>query len=244
MWPSKVQARSGDRPARRTGFEPCEAPRRCPTQLAPGVHRLGNALVNCYLIEDGNRMTLVDGGFPGFRGAAGRVPALAREQRRRDRRGDPHARHSDHVGMAEGVRRDAGVPVLRPRGRRRAWRARGKQHKREGSLLAQLWRPPLWKLLVAGAREGGAEDAEGHARSRRSPTATSTCPAARGSIPTPGPLPRPRRVPPARPRGTDRRRRAVQLQPAPRLTRPSADAQRASPTTTRRCWPRWTRSSA
>jgi hypothetical protein len=25
-----------------------------PTQVAPGVHRLGNAYVNCYLIEDGN----------------------------------------------------------------------------------------------------------------------------------------------------------------------------------------------
>src|SRR3954451_12879327 len=35
-----------------------------PTQVAPGVHRLGNALINCYLIEDGNRMTLVDGGLP------------------------------------------------------------------------------------------------------------------------------------------------------------------------------------
>ena len=39
-----------------------------PTQLAPGVHRLGDGLVNCHLIEDGNRMTLVDAGFPGFRG--------------------------------------------------------------------------------------------------------------------------------------------------------------------------------
>ena len=38
-----------------------------PTQLAPGIHRLGNEYVNCYLLEEGNDLTLVDGGLPGFR---------------------------------------------------------------------------------------------------------------------------------------------------------------------------------
>src|SRR3954449_944106 len=77
-----------------------------PTQVAPGVHRLGNAIVNCYLIEDGNRMTLVDGGFPGVRAQ------LNEYLRSRGRSvGDidavilTHA-HSDHVGMVEGIRTD------------------------------------------------------------------------------------------------------------------------------------------
>src|SRR3954447_9384166 len=38
---------------------------RMPSEVAPGVHRLGNAYVNCYLIEDGNHLTLVDAGVPG-----------------------------------------------------------------------------------------------------------------------------------------------------------------------------------
>ena len=38
-----------------------------PTQVAPCLHRIGNSLVNWYLIEDGNDLTLVDGGLPCFR---------------------------------------------------------------------------------------------------------------------------------------------------------------------------------
>jgi glyoxylase-like metal-dependent hydrolase (beta-lactamase superfamily II) len=124
-----------------------------PIQLAPGVHRLGNALVNCYLIEDGNRMTLVDGGFPGFR------PQLDEYLRSRGSSVSAidaviltHA-HSDHLGMVEGVRRDAGAPVYVPAADADMARTL-KQHKREGSLLKQLWRPPLWKLVVVGGRNG------------------------------------------------------------------------------------------
>src|SRR3954452_11136810 len=82
-----------------------------PTQVAPGVHRLGNALVNCYLIEDGNDLTLVDGGLPGFR------PQLNEYLRSRGRSVTDidaviltHA-HADHLGMVEGVRLDAPAPV-------------------------------------------------------------------------------------------------------------------------------------
>jgi|tagenome__1003787_1003787.scaffolds.fasta_scaffold20608886_2 glyoxylase-like metal-dependent hydrolase (beta-lactamase superfamily II) len=152
-----------------------------PEQLAPGVHRLGNALVNCYLIEDGNRMTLVDGGFPGFRG---QLDEYLRS------RGSSIAAidavilthsHSDHLGMAEGVRRDASVPVHiheKDAGQARTL----KQHKREGSLLAQLWRPPLWKLLVAATRDGGL----------KTPKLTEVTPFTEGDLDVPG---RPRIVP-------------------------------------------------
>src|SRR4051812_39140904 len=126
-----------------------------PTQVAPGVHRLGNALVNCYLIEDGNRMTLVDGGFPGFRA---QLEAYLRSRGRSVRDIDAviltHA-HSDHVGMVEGVRTDAPAPVhVHEKDAHMA--TTGKQHKRDGSLLPYLRHPAVYKLFLAGGRNGAA----------------------------------------------------------------------------------------
>src|SRR3954454_20318742 len=127
-----------------------------PSEVAPGVHRLGNAYINCYLIEDGNQMTLVDAGLPGFRAQ------LDEYLRSRGRSVDDIAAvllthgHSDHVGMAEGVRTDAPAPVLVHE--RDAEMARtGKVHKREGSLLPYLRRPAVYRLFASAARNGGAK---------------------------------------------------------------------------------------
>jgi glyoxylase-like metal-dependent hydrolase (beta-lactamase superfamily II) len=124
-----------------------------PTQLAPGVHRLGDALVNCHLIEDGNRMTLVDAGFPGFRG---QLEAYLRSRGSSLSAIDAviltHA-HSDHVGMAEGLRRE-GIPVFAPEGDAEMART-AKPHKREGSLAPALLRAPTWRMLADAARRGG-----------------------------------------------------------------------------------------
>src|SRR3954452_16355866 len=113
-----------------------------PTQLAPGVHRLGNAYVNCYLIEDGNHMTLVDGGLPGFRG---QLDDYLRSRGRSVADIDAvvltHA-HSDHVGIVEGVRVNAPAPVHVHE--KDATMARtGKAHKRDGSMVGYLWRPAV-----------------------------------------------------------------------------------------------------
>src|SRR4051794_39545709 len=126
-----------------------------PTQVAPGVHRLGNAYVNCYLLEDGNDLTLVDGGMPGFRG---QLDSYLRSRGRRV--GDitavilTHA-HSDHVGMVEGVRTDAPAPVhVHEKDAHMA--TTGKQHKRDGSPLPYLRHPAVYKLFLAGGRNGAA----------------------------------------------------------------------------------------
>jgi glyoxylase-like metal-dependent hydrolase (beta-lactamase superfamily II) len=80
-------------------------------KIAPGIHRLGAGLVNSYLIDEGGEITIVDAGAPGYwndlpkeLAAMGRafsdVRALVLT----------HA-HIDHVGFAERLRREKGVPV-------------------------------------------------------------------------------------------------------------------------------------
>ena len=127
-----------------------------PSQVAPGVHRLGNWLVNYYLIEDGNRMTLVDGGLPGFRRSSNEY------LRSRGR----SVSDIDAVLLTHGalrprrVRRDAFAPTRRragPRPRSDAEMARtGKVHKRDGSLVPYLRRPATWRLFLVGGKLGAA----------------------------------------------------------------------------------------
>jgi len=80
-------------------------------RIAPGIHRIGTGLVNSYLIEEGGEITIVDAGAPGYwndlpeeLAAMGRmfsdIRALVLT----------HA-HIDHVGFAERLRREKGVPV-------------------------------------------------------------------------------------------------------------------------------------
>lgn len=125
-----------------------------PTQVAPGVHRLGNAYVNYYLIEDGNQLTLVDAGLPGFRS---QLDDYLRSRGRSvtDIAGVilTHA-HPDHVGMADGVRVDARAPVLVHEADADMART-GKVHPRDGSMLSYVRHAAMWKLLAMGARNGG-----------------------------------------------------------------------------------------
>jgi glyoxylase-like metal-dependent hydrolase (beta-lactamase superfamily II) len=125
-----------------------------PTLLAPGVHRLGSAFINCYLIEDGNQMTLVDGGVPGFRA---QLDEYLRSRGRTVKDIEAvvltHA-HADHVGIVEGVRTDAPAPVYAHE--KDADMARtGKAHKRDGSLIPYLRHPAAMKLMGSAARGGG-----------------------------------------------------------------------------------------
>jgi len=80
-------------------------------EIAPGIRRLGPGIVNCYLLEEQGGVTIIDAGAPGYwdelpRGLAamGRhiddVKALVLT----------HA-HLDHIGFAERLRKENGVPV-------------------------------------------------------------------------------------------------------------------------------------
>ena len=79
--------------------------------VVEGVHRVGEYFVNWYLIEDGDRLTVVDAGLPASwrslleaLGTIDRVP------------GDVEAlvlthAHFDHIGFAERARAELGIPV-------------------------------------------------------------------------------------------------------------------------------------
>jgi glyoxylase-like metal-dependent hydrolase (beta-lactamase superfamily II) len=80
-------------------------------RIAPGIHRIGAGLVNSYLLEESGEVTIVDAGAPGYwndlpdaHSAMGRTFADVRALVL------THA-HIDHVGFAERLRREKGVPV-------------------------------------------------------------------------------------------------------------------------------------
>jgi glyoxylase-like metal-dependent hydrolase (beta-lactamase superfamily II) len=122
-------------------------------EVAPGIHRLGNELVNFYVVEDGRRLALVDAGLPGFRRQleeflAGRGRTV----------GDIEAvllthAHADHVGVA-GVVQGAGATVHVHEADAEMART-AKPQPREGSMLPHFRHRATWRLLVAGARLGG-----------------------------------------------------------------------------------------
>ena len=80
-------------------------------EITPGIRRLGTGLVNCYLLEESGGITIVDAGAPGYWGM---LPAeLAAMGRSLD---DVRAvvlthAHTDHIGFAERIRSERGVPI-------------------------------------------------------------------------------------------------------------------------------------
>lgn len=81
-------------------------------QIAPSLHRLGSSLVNSYLVADGDGVTIIDAGLPGYWND---LPAelAAMGCSLDDVRGVvlTHG-DTDHVGFAERLRRERGVPIF------------------------------------------------------------------------------------------------------------------------------------
>ncbi|OMH24838.1 MBL fold metallo-hydrolase [Tersicoccus phoenicis] len=79
---------------------------------ADGVHRVEHARVNCYLVEDGPRLLLIDAGLPAMwpmvRAALGE---LGRSPRDIKALAITHG-HFDHIGFALRLQQDLDVPVL------------------------------------------------------------------------------------------------------------------------------------
>jgi glyoxylase-like metal-dependent hydrolase (beta-lactamase superfamily II) len=81
-------------------------------EVAPGIHRIGNeGLVNSYLVEESGEVTIVDAGLAGqYRQLAEALAAMGRSLEDVRALVLTHG-HSDHIGYAERLRRERGVPV-------------------------------------------------------------------------------------------------------------------------------------
>jgi glyoxylase-like metal-dependent hydrolase (beta-lactamase superfamily II) len=122
-------------------------------KIAPSLHRLGSSsLVNSYLVEDGGLVTIVDAGVSGlWKDLQVELAAMGRSLD--DIRGVvlTHG-DTDHVGFAERLRRERGVPIFVHE--LDVARARG-----EVSKPSTGWGPikirPLLGFLAYSGRRGG-----------------------------------------------------------------------------------------
>jgi len=81
------------------------------TEVAPGVHRVEDAYTNWYLVEDGDRLTVVDAGVPtSWDSLQDALRRLGRPASQIEALVLTHA-HFDHLGFAERARSELGVPV-------------------------------------------------------------------------------------------------------------------------------------
>jgi glyoxylase-like metal-dependent hydrolase (beta-lactamase superfamily II) len=121
-------------------------------RLAPALRRIGSDYVNSYLVEDAGGVTIIDAGLPGqWKELQAELTAMGRSLD--DIRGVvlTHG-DTDHIGFAERLRKEKGVPVYVHE--LDAARARGEDKKPNAG-----WRPvkigPLFRFLWYSARRGG-----------------------------------------------------------------------------------------
>lgn len=80
-------------------------------ELTPSLHRLGEEIVSCYLVEEAGEVTLVDAGMPAYYSdLAAELAAMGRTVADIRALVLTHG-HSDHIGFAERLRREHDVPV-------------------------------------------------------------------------------------------------------------------------------------
>jgi glyoxylase-like metal-dependent hydrolase (beta-lactamase superfamily II) len=120
-------------------------------RLAPSLHRVGSDLVNCYLVEDAGGVTLIDAGLPGhWNELQAELATMGRSLD--DVRGIvlTHG-DTDHLGFAERLRKEKGVPIYVHE--LDAARARG-EDKSNGS-WGKAKPGPLLRFLWYSGRRGG-----------------------------------------------------------------------------------------
>ncbi len=80
-------------------------------EIAPGIRRLGEGLVNVYLLEEAGELTIIDAGAPGqWKELLAELAAMGRSLDDIRAVVLTHG-HSDHIGFAERARRELRVPV-------------------------------------------------------------------------------------------------------------------------------------
>lgn len=120
-------------------------------RLAPSLHRVGSDLVNSYLVEDAGGVTVIDAGLPGhWKELQAELATMGRSLD--DVRGVvlTHG-DTDHLGFAERLRKEKGVPIYVHE--LDAARARG-EDKSNGS-WGKVKPGPLLRFLWYSGRRGG-----------------------------------------------------------------------------------------
>ncbi len=119
-------------------------------ELAAGINRLGNGFANVYLVEERGELTIVDAGMPGYWRALPRELAAMRRSLADVRAVVLTHAHDDHIGFAERIRRERGVPIRVHE--LDALLAKGQAPKRSGIGTYKL--APLLGFLVYAVRNG------------------------------------------------------------------------------------------
>ncbi|MGO4536259.1 MBL fold metallo-hydrolase [Leifsonia sp. 2MCAF36] len=122
-------------------------------ELAPHLHRIGNDIVAAYLVDTSEGVTLIDAGLPGhWRDLLAELKAMGRPI------GDvkglilTHG-DSDHVGFAERLRREHGVPIyVHPADAERAKGGPKPANAKQTMRLGPLLQFGAYSLSKGGAR--------------------------------------------------------------------------------------------
>lgn len=122
-------------------------------EVARGVHRLTQGVVNFYLVEEGGKLVVIDAGAPRDWDTLVRsVSALGRELADIEAVLITHA-HSDHIGFAERARTTAAAPVWIHQGDAEAART-GKTGKNDGRATSYLFKAEFYRTLLSLTRRG------------------------------------------------------------------------------------------
>jgi glyoxylase-like metal-dependent hydrolase (beta-lactamase superfamily II) len=122
-------------------------------EVAPGVRRLTQGVVNFYLVQDRGKLILVDAGTPGdWDLLIGALSGLGRRMSDLEAVLLTHA-HPDHVGLAERARSTAGASVWIHKAD--AELATGaKPGRNDGKATSYLLRTEFYRTLLSLARRG------------------------------------------------------------------------------------------
>jgi len=79
--------------------------------VAPGIHRIEHGYTNCYLVDDGAQLTIIDAGFPSTWGPLLRALKTIGRRPSDIRRLVLTHGHFDHLGFAARIAHELDVPI-------------------------------------------------------------------------------------------------------------------------------------
>ncbi|WP_121714509.1 MBL fold metallo-hydrolase [Streptomyces sp. E5N91] len=124
-------------------------------RVASDVYAVSGSNTNWVIVKDGDGGTLVDSGYPGDRDAVlASLEAVGLHPRFVAAVLVTHA-HNDHIGAAEYLRAEYGVPVLMHQEEVPHARRDFLDQVSVGQVLAQAWRPGVLPWAVHALRAGG-----------------------------------------------------------------------------------------